>query len=343
MAFTLVGVWITLRAAPWRRAVRRRPAEDAGVLTLGAITLGFLGLSLLSRRFVEFWAPFSALFAGTALAAWQPGPAPGRRGWRPAPVAAGAIVLAAVGWHNLTQARRIVGDDRGMIHRGCAVWIRDHVPAGATVFTTDWDEFPQLFLHAPLQRYLVGLDPTFMYVTDPARWRAWREVAEARAGSVRREVVDTFGARHAFADAWYGPFMERAEQEPGVRVAYADPECRVYEMEPTPDPRIPAPQAVTSWRVEGGGELRVAPGDFVDLSRAEPKPAGRCARVDGTLPALPAARARIRLHTDDAIQVRVGGALVYDTQAPRPPDYNDLSLTVCREGEVWGFHLEIAP
>jgi hypothetical protein len=258
-----------------------------------------------------------------------------------------------------------------MIHRGCAVWIRDHVPAGATVFTTDWDEFPQLFLHAPLQRYLVGLDPTFMYVTDPARWRAWREVAEARAGSVRREVVDTFGARHAFADAWYGPFMERAEQEPGVRVAYADPECRVYEMEPTPDPRIPAPQAVTSWRVEGGGELRVAPGDFVDLSRAEPKPAGRCARVDGTLPALPAARARIRLHTDDAIQVRVGGALVYDTQAPRPPPtldaiverqqaggrhphehifeaarppgYNDLSLTVCREGEVWGFHLEIAP
>lgn len=372
-AFTAAGLWTLLRAAPWRRGARGRTEQEAAALTLAMVTLGFLALSLLSRRFVEFWVPFSALFAATASAARGTEPA-ARAGRRPlagrrAAAAALVLVLAALGWHNVAQARRIIGEDRGMIHRGCAGWIRDHVPAGETVFTTDWDEFPQLFLFAPEQHYLVGLDPTFMYVTSPDRWRLWRDVAEARAGSLRREVTETFGARFAFADAWYESFIERADQEPGVRVGYADPECRVYEMQPSPDPRLPAPLGIAAWRMEGGGSITVAPGDFVDVARAAPSSSAPCARLDGALPAPAPPIARFHLFSDDAIQVSINGALVYDTRAPRPaptldeivaqqqgggrhpdehifetplgPGYNEASLRVCRAGVVWGFHLEI--
>jgi hypothetical protein len=372
LAFTALGVALLLRARPWKRS-GAAPDDlgddlDLAAVTLGCVTLGFLGLTLLSRRFVEFWAPFSVLFAASAAAAWPP--APGRL---PRWAASGAIVLLAVlGWHNVTQTRRIIADDPGLLFAGCARWIHDHVPAERTVFTTDWDEFPELFYFAPGQRYLVGLDPTFMYVTSPERWRAWRSVAEGSDPALRRRIVDTFGAACAFADAGYETFIERAGQEPGVRLAYADRECRVYEMDPLGDPRLPAPGSISTWRVEQGPPLTVGPGEFVDVRRAVASTTGStCARLDGSFSSPEERTARFHLFSDDRIQVRLNGTLVYDTDAPRPaptldevvaqhrsggrqpnervfqaplrPGYNDVSLSVCRTGEVWGFILEIEP
>src|SRR5262249_29304248 len=139
-------------------------------VTLGLATIGFLALSLASRRFAEFWAPFSTMFAAAAVAAWWPGE-PTRvgpvRSIHRVGLAGAATLVIIVGWDSALQARRVIDEDPGMVFTGCATWIRDHAAPDEIIFTTDWDEFPELFFTAPRQRYLVGLDPTFMYVTSP--------------------------------------------------------------------------------------------------------------------------------------------------------------------------------
>jgi len=57
-----------------------------------------------------------------------------------------------------------------------------NIPAGETIFHLDWDDFPQLFFFNPQFHYLLGLDPTFMYLTSPTRWRLWSDVATLLIG-----------------------------------------------------------------------------------------------------------------------------------------------------------------
>ncbi|HEY3176296.1 MAG TPA: hypothetical protein VGK94_11135 [Candidatus Polarisedimenticolia bacterium] len=335
--------------------VRRDPAS----VTLAMITAGFLAMSLMSRRFVEFWAPMSVLFAGAAASGsrlWE------RHAGRPRARAAAVVLFGLLGLLNLHETRRIVGDDPGRVFDACASWLRDEVPDGEKIFTTDWDEFPELFFVAPRQRYLVGLDPTFMYATDPERWRLWREVAQARLADLRDPIAETFGCRYVFADGGYERFIERADQDPLFRLETHTPDCAVYEMG---DPDEAGALHVGSWRVEGReGSLEAGPRDFIDVEKLEGDP-GPCAQLHGTLESATAGQALFTLGTDDAIRVDLNGARVFDSAAARAPTidevlegrsqgrgvnvrsfggsltagYNDVSVHICRTGQVWGFHL----
>jgi len=357
--FTAVGLAAVLVAA---RRRERKPSTPA--VTLGVVTLGCLALSLLSRRFVEIWAPFSALFAAVAVSDRQPWSRTARR----VAVAAGVVAFALLGVSTLSRTRSIVAQDPGRVFDVCASWIRDHVPDDETVFTTDWDEFPELFYVAPRQRYLVGMDPTFMYATSPDRWKLWRDIVEGRAADIAGPIRDVFNCRVVFADTGEGTFVERADQDPMLRPVAGGPDCTVYTLR-DPDPAGPWGDApVVTWSLEGGGEPMVAaPRDFVDVGAAAERAGihGDCARLRGRFASAGAGRATFAVSTDDTVSVDVDGRPVFDSRAAAPPTldeavaaaeagglrrhvrsfeadvaagYTDLLISTCRTGRVWGFH-----
>ena len=77
-----------------------------------------------------------------------------------------------------------------------ATFLRQQIPPGAQVFNTDWDYAGWLMLTLPDRRFIVALDPTFLYKKDPELYRLWFLIChEAPAGSadaIRRR----FGARY---------------------------------------------------------------------------------------------------------------------------------------------------
>jgi len=253
-----------------------------------------------------------------------------------------------------------------MLFAPCAEWIRDHVPAGETVFTTDWDEFPDLFFTAPEQRYLVGLDPTFMYVTSPQRWQSWRDIVNGRVADVRRPILETFHSRYLFVDAGYAAFIERADQDPALRAEKRDPECGVYSIRETP--AGPSPQTLL-WHADGGGTQEASAGDFVDVSRLHGRPAAGgsgdgCARLTAVVNQGAASTRRFRLSTDDRVAITVNGRQAFDSatapalsidevlaggalpqghvfDADLRAGENGIVLTTCPSGQAWGFFLEI--
>ena len=47
---------------------------------------------------------------------------------------------------------------------------------GDIIFHSDWDDWPMLFYHNDYNRYIVGLDPTFMYKYSPELYKKWRDI-----------------------------------------------------------------------------------------------------------------------------------------------------------------------
>jgi hypothetical protein len=47
---------------------------------------------------------------------------------------------------------------------------------GDIIFHSDWDDWPMLFYHNDYNRYIVGLDATFMYKYSPELYKEWRDI-----------------------------------------------------------------------------------------------------------------------------------------------------------------------
>ncbi|KAF0244268.1 MAG: hypothetical protein FD180_2696, partial [Planctomycetota bacterium] len=84
------------------------------------------------------------------------------------------------------------GHVRGPVMAGAAKWVRANLPAGSNVGHLNWGDFVQLFAYDPDHRFINGLDPAFMLVTDPTRIRYWEEVRTGRKPLDPVEFGDTF-------------------------------------------------------------------------------------------------------------------------------------------------------
>jgi len=254
-----IGVFAALFAGVYLLARGRRKASPEAT-TLLLVSTGFFGLALLSRRFIEFWTPFTFLLAAVAvrdrLASQKSGalaaeveaagarhPAARRPRNRVVAVAAGVAVAGMLAF-NAGGAWRFIASDAGPSYAGASEWMNANVPAGETVFHLDWDEFPQLFFFNPQLHYLVGLDPTFMYVTSPSRWRLWNDVAHAEVDDIYTPIRKTFRSRWVLAIHEDEDFLAVARRDPRFFQRYSDPAATVFFL-------ADGFSFVTKWRVTG--------------------------------------------------------------------------------------------
>ncbi|HJQ97551.1 MAG TPA: hypothetical protein VJ826_04500, partial [Candidatus Polarisedimenticolaceae bacterium] len=351
MLLTLnAGIFLCVAAGLWLfvRVPRRSPEATTALL----VAAGFLALTFRSTVFLEFAFPFAMLF--TALVV------------RDADVRIGSltrIVLAAVA---LVLCVRTAATMVEMAPAkklpelsGAAAYLRDHVPDGETVFHSDWDEFPQLFFTAPKLRYLVGLDPTFMLVTDPARWRLYHDVAYGLVADAYAPIRRDFRSRFVLATADDEDFLLVMRRDPRFHEAYHDASASVFELEEDERPPV-------VWKV---GDARIETAGFVDLSSVA---TDRCATAETEVSGRGAYS--LGIASDDEIRVFLGGQEVYarsPLRTPRPglpggpplslddldaavPDVAERSIDVtlagptrlaveaCRLGDDFGFFLRLS-
>ena len=356
-----VGVFAAFGAAIGLLVAARRASSEAR--TLLAVAAGFLGLACLSQRFVELWAPFTMLSLGVAL----------RDRGRSVPwLRSLASVAVAVGLVASVRSNRdaLVGDPSGALEPAGA-WIAEHVPEGETIFNLGWDDFPELFFHAPRHRYLIGLDPTFFHATDPERAGAWWRIASGRDPDPYPGIRDTFRSRYVVVPARYVSITKRLERDPRFRPRFKDRGATVYEL-------VALGPFVTRWEVprapEGKGPDPLEPtGAFVDLDRlsgAPPEAKRTCAVARTVVVAEGATEGELGITTDDAFEVRVDGEVVLSRSplpgSPGGPPFrledldplrrrieeatvrvswnagtHEIRVEACRVGEDLGFFLRV--
>ncbi len=155
------------------------------------LAIFFCLLTFVSQRFFEYWTPFTLFFAAFSFEyISQDGY------WRDLFsqffkligfslnrlkllfLVCLCLIIISYGYINASKAvesmeETILTSDR---YQEVSQWLEDNTPAQSIVFNASWDNFPQLFFHNHHNYYIIGKDPTFMYLYDKELFWLWMNV-----------------------------------------------------------------------------------------------------------------------------------------------------------------------
>ncbi|MBI4815744.1 MAG: hypothetical protein HY791_05790 [Deltaproteobacteria bacterium] len=217
-------------------AARRRRLPETRVLTIALAALVFLGLTLLSKRFVEYFVPFSVWASALVIEEelGEPGPIDPRRWSMGARILAlgAAVTLVLLVNRSIVAHRREFRSAGAPLGEPAARWLAANTPENSRVFTCDWDDAPELFFFDHRNRYLVFLDPSFMYRWKPEVWTSWDATANGRGPKPSRQSIrEAFGARYGFCTWNFGALLRELETDPKVRIELRSPGGYVFSIE----------------------------------------------------------------------------------------------------------------
>lgn len=220
-----------------RRALPRE--EMFSIMTSFIIAAVFFLLTLRSRRHIEYFVPFGMAFGALVMNAAITRIDPEKLRAKLAHVLGKASLVAAsvlvflvgfLGMRSVNGVHAAMG--RGFSwerYSGASDWLARHSKQGEVVFHSDWDEFPMLFFHDDRNAYVAGLDPTFLYLADPVRYRQWVDITIGkRRSGIADTVRNSFGARYVFIDKAHTAMRDAVAADPAMRLVYEDSEAWIY-------------------------------------------------------------------------------------------------------------------
>ena len=128
--------------------------------------------------------------------------------------------------------------------RDAAEYLRINAP-GELVVNTQWNDYQRLFFLNSRNRYLIGIEPTFMYLADPGKYWLWFHLSndepttctrENCADADRTDIVSTIstvlGARYVVTDHDVNPRVESIlRARTNVTEVYKDLGVSVYRID----------------------------------------------------------------------------------------------------------------
>ncbi len=209
---------------------------------LAALLFGFMLFQ--ARRFVEYFPPFALIFAAFAwaplLADLRPASVDSASSPRKRILASLPALFLSVAFvvsiaRSIPRAREAIDRSKPYdLYAGASLWLKENTPAGSRVFQTDWDDFPRLFFYNTHNTYLVGLDPTYMQLYDPALYDLWVLITRGDVENPAKIIASRFGSSYVHTDLNHGSFIRVAEADPGLREVYRDDQAILYEVLASP-------------------------------------------------------------------------------------------------------------
>jgi hypothetical protein len=115
-------------------------------------------------------------------------------------------------------------------YRDGALLIARESPAGSRVFNTDWDDFPELYFWNTHNVYLVGLDPTYMYLHDPQLYLTWRSITRGEVPQPSALIRDRFDCGYVFTDRQHTAFLRHAAADPDLVEIFRNSDSVVFRV-----------------------------------------------------------------------------------------------------------------
>jgi hypothetical protein len=79
-----------------------------------------------------------------------------------------------------------------------------------------------LFYYNPQNTYIVGLDPTYLYDSDPELWKLYANITLGDEENPAPLIRDRFGAAFVFTDDEHPDFLQVAEDSGDFEKVYED-------------------------------------------------------------------------------------------------------------------------
>lgn len=210
----------------------RRDAIETTILFIALFTLFML---FRSRRFIEYFPIFALLFCAVA--------------WGRHTIENEALLLAKLKIPSMAYpalmliptvllSTMVIKNVQADIQNarnlgymaGAARWLELNTTSGELVFQTDWDDFPYLFHHNTHNRYLIGLDPTYLQIANPIMWNQWIAITQGTVKNPSTLIKDLFDARLVVSDTHHQNFAVQADSDPNMRLVYRDKNSLIWRI-----------------------------------------------------------------------------------------------------------------
>ena len=227
--------FVALVVFPVVVALAKEKAENERgriALALAVCALAFLVLTLRSQRHVEYFVPLAV----AACAAWimalpTRAALPFLKKNIPTvallTLGAVALVLAYAG-RGLVQARRDLAGSYGFTtYQKAGEYLQTKSAPHEIVVNANWDEMPPLFYWDDKNEYIMGLDPTFMYSANAARYWDYVNFTLGKAKDPAA-VMKELAAHYVFSDRAHYDLDRMLEASGKFQRVYIDKDAEIY-------------------------------------------------------------------------------------------------------------------
>jgi hypothetical protein len=218
--------------------------QNSKSVTLLVLAVFFLALTLKSRRYVEYFVPFGMLFSAFALNPFLskadvskiikkiPSVYNSRKIIFTILLVYFVVTIPTIAIRDLKQERNSF--ENGIPYdkfESASNWLKNNTPEDSIVLHSDWDEFPILFYHNSHNRYIVGLDPTFMYVHDQDRYWKWVNITIGKEnGDLYDIITKDFQNATVFLEKDHSAMDLNLQQDSHFKLVYEDAEAKIYQI-----------------------------------------------------------------------------------------------------------------
>jgi hypothetical protein len=221
--FLVVLVAVGMHVVP---SVRNPGAASRRARFFVGLAVGGLIGTLISVKFVEYGAPLAVLGA-VAVARDEAS----RRSVSPALLwAVLAVGLSLSAWHVRSAVLETEPDPDRLAPAMTA--LDAHAAPGDVVYHFGWSDFPELVFHGPEYRFIVGLDPHFLALHDPALWELYAKIERGWGTNPSKPIRERFGASWAVLVLPHEGAEELLSKDSGLQELHRDEHAVVYAVAP---------------------------------------------------------------------------------------------------------------
>ena len=205
-----------------------------------AMAAAFIVMTMISKRFVEYSYPIGLLFCACYCRdRW--GKVDLRTLWSQSKLKMAVSVLlitaiagasGAASYRNLHRDLISVKPSR---YEQAAKFLQQHTLPDTTVFTCDWDDAPELFYFNHHNRYMIFMDPLFMYSWSPQVWHIWMKIASGTAAERTAKILfNDLKIQYGLCTGNYYNLRKIIENDPHLHIVYEDKEVYVFKVTAPP-------------------------------------------------------------------------------------------------------------
>jgi len=213
----------------------KKVRSSAKTMSLFVIASAYLFAFMNSLRFNELWVPFSVLF----FAAYYTDISEEfnlNEFIIKNKILAFIITIAVVTFY-ASEGRRSYNNlyrdfffNSNKPYNEDAAWLKYNLQDGATVYTCDWDDAPYLFFGNDKVRYLVFLDPHFLYDWNRDIWNIWYRTSNGLMADPYPSMKYVFNAKYVYCTSDFRDVIRQMRGSPKFKILRDTKDSVVFEV-----------------------------------------------------------------------------------------------------------------
>jgi len=205
-------------------------------------TIIFLFLTIKSKRNIEYFVPLSLLFSGLSITTalkynntkniLQPVKKILKQHKLISLIVLILLLIQIpiILHYNLNQMRTGLRTGYRLNQfESISAWATDNIPAGEIVFHDNWSDWPSLFYYNNKNKYIIGLDPTFMYLKSENKYWLWHEISNGNIKqNICQKINSEFNTNYIFVKQENKTLNQIIESNPGCDNIYSNQDGSIY-------------------------------------------------------------------------------------------------------------------